>query len=156
MAAKEAAEITVKKVAVIPTISVPQGFSAMFRLIPDANFEENVAGMNEAMQDVETGEITTATRTVEVDNVNVEKGQVIALHNGKLVTAANTIDEACEAFLNSAETEDYESITLFYGEDINQSQVNLIADKIRNLYPDHELEVHDGGQPHYQLIIALE
>ncbi len=156
MAAKEAAEITVKKVAVIPTISVPQGFSAMFRLIPDANFEENVAGMNEAMQDVETGEITTATRTVEVDNVNVEKGQVIALHNGKLVTAVNTIDEACEAFLNSAETEDYESITLFYGEDINQSQVNLIADKIRNLYPDHELEVHDGGQPHYQLIIALE
>jgi len=156
MAAKEAASMTVKNVAVIPTISVPQGLSAMFRLIPDADFEENVASMNDAIHDVETGEITKATRSVEVDDVQVEKGQVIALHNGKLVSSTQTIDEACEALLVAANTSDYERVTLFYGEDIELPHVNQLADKIRSIYPDHEIEVHDGGQPHYQLIIAIE
>lgn len=156
MAAKEAASITVKNVAVIPTISVPQGLSAMFRLIPDADFDDNVTSMNEAIDDVESGEITIATRSVEVDNVQVEKGQVIALHNGKLISSAKTIDEACEALLVAAGTSDYERITLFYGEDIEAVHVNQLADKIRSIYPDHEIEVHEGGQPHYQLIIAIE
>jgi hypothetical protein len=156
MAAKEAASMTVKQVAVIPTISIPQGLSAMFRLIPDADFEENVSDMKAAMDEVETGEITTATRSVEIDGVEVEKGQVIALHNGKLVASTRSIDEACEQLLIAANTNEYERITLFYGETMKQSQVNKLADKIRSVYPDHEIEVHEGGQPHYQLIIAIE
>jgi len=156
MAAKEASTMTVKQVAVIPTISVPQGLSALFRLIPDADFEENVTAMNKAIEEVETGEITTATRSVEIDNVQVEKGQVIALHNGKLVTSTHSIEAACEELLIAANTNEYERITLFYGEDIQPAQVNQLADNIRTIYPDHELEVHEGGQPHYQLIIAIE
>jgi uncharacterized protein len=156
LAAKEAASMTVKNVAVIPSNNVPQGLSAMFRLIPDADFEENVEAMNDALDDVETGEITIATRTVEVDGVQVEKGEVIALHNGKLVCSGQSIDEACEALLVAADASDYERITLFYGEDITQVKVNELADKIRTIYPDHEIEVHHGGQPHYQLIIAVE
>jgi hypothetical protein len=156
LAAREAATMTVKDVAVISSISVPQGLSAMFRLIPDADFNENVEGMQEAIHDVQTGEITIATRSVEVDGVQVEKGQVIALLNGELVSSSSSIDKACEAFLHAAETHLYERITLYYGIDISGQQVNKLADKIRSIYPDHEIEVHEGGQPHYQLIIAVE
>lgn len=156
MAAKEAASMTVKKVHVIPTISIPQGISAMFRLIPDADLNENVDSMIEAIDEVETGEITTAVRTVEIDDVQVEKGQVIALHNGKLVTSTHDIDTATEELLIAAKTSDFERITLFYGEDMELSRVNTLSDKIRSIYPDHEIEVHEGGQPHYQLIIAIE
>jgi DAK2 domain fusion protein YloV len=156
MAAQEAASMTVKKVAVIPTITVPQGLSAMFRLIPDADFTENLEAMKEALNDVQTGEITTATRTVEIDDVQVEKGQVIALLNGKLISSTSSIDEACEEFLVAANTNEYERVTLFYGEDIDRNRVNQLADVIRSIYPDHEIEVHHGGQPHYQLIIAVE
>jgi dihydroxyacetone kinase-like predicted kinase len=39
---------------------------------------------------------------------------------------------------------------------MKQSKVNQLADKIRSVYPDHEIEVHEGGQPHYQLIISIE
>lgn len=156
MAAKEAASMTVKKVRVIPTISIPQGISAMFRLIPDAELEDTVEAMLEAIDEVETGEITTATRSVEIDDVQVEKGQVIALHNGKLITSTQDIDTATEELLITAEASEFERITLFYGEDIKPSYVNTLADKIRSIYPDHEIEVHEGGQPHYQLIIAIE
>jgi len=39
---------------------------------------------------------------------------------------------------------------------MNQSAANSLADKTREKYEDMEVEVHDGGQPHYQYIIAFE
>jgi len=155
-AAEKAASVTVKAVKVVHTINSPQGFSAMLRLIPDGTLEDNVKSMNEALQEVQTGEITTATRTVEIDGVQVNKGQVIVLLNDKLITSTGSIQEACTELLIKANAGDYERITLFYGEDMHMNQVSQIADHIRSEYPDHEVEIHDGGQPHYQLIIAIE
>jgi uncharacterized protein len=156
MAAQSAASVTVKKVAVIPSKNVPQGLSAMLRLASDADFDHVVAEMNEAITEVETGEVTVATRTVEINGVDVKSGEVIALHNGKLVNASPTLEEACEKLLVSAGTADRERITIFYGSNISKTEVNRIADNIRNLYPNHEIEVHEGGQPHYQFIFMIE
>jgi dihydroxyacetone kinase-like predicted kinase len=58
--------------------------------------------------------------------------------------------------LEIAEAEDYELITLFYGQDTSKPEVNHIVDEIRKKYPDHEIEVQEGGQPHYQFIISIE
>jgi dihydroxyacetone kinase-like predicted kinase len=156
MAAKAAAEVTVKKVAVIPSRTVPQGLSAMLRLIPDGDFDSVVEDMNNSLDDVETGEITTATRSVEIDGVVVNEGEIIALHNGKLVLSAESLEEACLGLLEKADAEDYELITLFYGQDAPKPEVNRIADIIREKYPDHEIEIQEGGQPHYQFIVSIE
>lgn len=156
MAAQSAASVTVKKVAVIPAKTIPQGLSAMLRLVGDADFDQVVDEMNEAIAEVETGEVTIATRSVEINGVGVKSGEVIALHNGKLVNASDTLEEACEKLLESAGTEDRERITIFYGDNISKNDVNRIADGIRTLYPNHEIEVHEGGQPHYQFIFMIE
>jgi DAK2 domain fusion protein YloV len=156
MAAKAASEVTVKQVAVIPSRTIPQGLSAMLRLVPDGNFEDVVNDMESSLDDVETGEITTATRSVEIDGVAVEQGEIIVLHNDKLILSAATLEEACLSFFKIAKAEDFELITLFYGKDVSKSLVNKITDLIRSNYPDHDLEVQDGGQPHYQFIISLE
>lgn len=156
LAAQNAAKVSVKNIAIIPTRNAPQGFAAMLRLIPDASLEENAESMQEAISEVSTGEITTATRTVEIEGVQVEKGQVIALFNGKLVASAPTIEDACNALFANAPMDSFERITLYYGEGINLQKVNQLADNMRENYEDKEIEVHEGGQPHYQLIIALE
>jgi uncharacterized protein len=156
LAAETAATVSVKKIAVIPTINVPQGLSAMLRLIPDGNFDQIVEEMKEAMTEVETGEITTATRTVQINGVDVHEGEVIALHNGKLVSSSNSLEDACVDLLEKANTADRERVTIFYGDNISKTEVNRIVDKIRAIYPSHEFEVHEGGQPHYQFIIAIE
>ncbi len=156
MAAQTAASVTVKKVAVIPSKNVPQGLSAMLRLVGDADFDHVVSEMNEAITEVETGEVTIATRTVEINGVDVKTGEVIALLNGKLVNASATLEEACEKLLKSAGTDDRERITIFYGDNISKNDVNRITDDIRNQYPNHEIEVHEGGQPHYQFIFMIE
>ena len=112
--------------------------------------------MKEAIQEVHTGEITISTRSVEIDGVDVEKGQVIALYDGKLVSSSPSIETAIEGLIARAEMTEVERITFFYGEGLNQTQANQLADGVRRDYPEVEFEVHDGGQPHYQLIIAFE
>jgi dihydroxyacetone kinase-like predicted kinase len=109
-----------------------------------------------ALDEVESGEITTATRSVEIDGVQVEEGQTIALLNEKLVAAAQSVEEACLTLLKNAHADHFELITLFYGEEIQKPEVNRIADIIRRTYPEQEVEVQEGGQPHYKFIIAIE
>ena len=156
MAAESAKDVTVKQVEVIPARTVPQGLSAMLRLVPDGDFETVVADMMDAIGDVETGEITTATRSVEIDGVNVKEGQIIALHNGKLVLATDTLEKACLELLEAAHADYFELVTLFSGENVSQVEVIRISDAIRNAYPELEVEVQDGGQPHYQFILSIE
>lgn len=156
LAAESAASVSVKKVAVIPSRNIPQGISALLHLIPDGDFEQVVQDMKDALTDVESGEITIATRTVQINGVDVEEGQVIVLHNGNLICSANTLDEAVMRFLDTAETEDRERITFFTGGDVQKNTVDQIVSAVKNKYPDHEIEVHPGGQPHYQFIISIE
>ena len=146
----------VKKVAVIPSKSVPQGLSAMLRLSPDGDFEKVVAEMNQALGDVDTGEITIATRSVEINGVQVEKGHVIALLNGALVCSCENLECATLTLLEKADTRTKERITFFYGAGLHVNELNALIDKIRTEFPTHEIEVHEGGQPHYTLIISLE
>ena len=128
----------------------------MLRLEPDGDLDHIIADMTKALQDVETGEITVATRSVEIDGVTVRDGQVIALLNGKLAVASDSLERACLEFLEKASAANYELITLFYGEELKHTEANRIADLIRKTYPNQEIEVQEGGQPHYQFIVSIE
>lgn len=156
LAARNSAEVTVKKVKVIPCRSVPQGISALFCYDPDGDLEEVAEEMTQAITEVETGEITTATRSVEINGVKVQQGEVIALLDGELVLSSHSLEEALLGLLQKASTEDRERITFFYGDNISRSEVNRLIDLVREKYPNHELELHEGGQPNYQFIIAIE
>jgi len=156
LAAQQAKNVTVKKVFIIPSKNVPQGLAAMMHLNPDGDIEAVADRMTKAIQDVITLEITTATRTVEIDGVSVEEGQVIALVNGKLAISAHSVEEACLGALENISASNYELITLFFGGDISPAEANRISDVIRSKYPAQEIELQDGGQPHYQFIISVE
>ncbi|WP_322506626.1 DAK2 domain-containing protein [Anaerolinea sp.] len=156
LAAQNAASVTVKKVEVIPSRSVPQGLAAMFRYNPEAELSELVDEMKEAIGEVHTGEITTATRSVNLNGVDVQEGAVIGLLDGTLVVSSNTLEDACLQLLEKAQADEYDLITMFYGENISHSEANRIADLVREKYPQQELELKEGGQPHYQFIIGIE
>jgi len=156
MAANQAKEVTVKQVAVVPSRTVPQGLAAMLSLNPDGELEAVAEKMTKALNDVKTGEITVAVRSVEIDGVKVETGQVIALLDGKLVASAGSLEEGCLALLDKSNADEHELITLFYGENLSHVEANRVADLIRQKYPSQEVEVQEGGQSHYQFIMSVE
>ena len=156
LAANQAKEVTVKHVAVVPTRTVPQGLAAMLSLAPEGELQAVADKMAKAIAHVKTGEITIATRTVEIDGVSVKDGQVIALLDGKLVVSAESVEQGVMELLEKANAGEHELITFFYGEDMPHGEANRIADVVREKYKSHEIEVQDGGQPHYQFIISIE
>ncbi len=156
LAAQAAKEATVKQIEVLPTKTVPQGLSAMLRLDPFGDFESVVEEMREAMDEVDTGEITVATRSVEINNVKVNQGEAIALLNSQLICSSKTIEAATVELLSKATLEDRERLTFFYGNSISKDEVTQITNSIKSQFPDMELEIHEGGQPHYQFIISIE
>jgi hypothetical protein len=156
MAANQAKEVTVKNVQVVPTRSIPQGLAAMLSYAPDRDVEAVAAKMIKAMGSVKTGEITVATRSVEIDGVKVKEGQVIALLDGKLVASAETVEQGVMDLLEKADAAGHEIVTLFYGEGMTHAEANRIADAIREKYAMLEVELQEGGQPHYQFIISIE
>jgi DAK2 domain fusion protein YloV len=156
LAARQAAELTVKDVAVIPSVSVPQGISALFCLERDGEFDHIVSMMTNCLDEVQTAELTTATRSVEIDGVQVEQGQVIGVLNGRLATAGDDLGAVLHQTLSEAKVDQAELITIYYGADLTAMQANQLAEDVRETWSEQDVEVVEGGQPHYQIILSVE
>jgi hypothetical protein len=81
---------------------------------------------------------------------------VIALINGDLAVSTDTVEHACLEALLKANAANFELITLFHGEQLPAAEATRIVDVIRTTYPNQEIEVQEGSQPHYQFIISVE
>ncbi len=156
MAAQQAAGHTSKQVRVVPTRSVPQGIAALMQLAPAGALEEVEAAMLRNIGQVQTGEVTTATRTVELNGVQVAEGQVIGLHNGVLKVSGDGLNEVVFALLTAMEVEALEVVSLYYGADATEAEAEQLAALLRERYPNLAVEFHFGGQPHYYYLIAVE
>jgi hypothetical protein len=156
MAAEQSRELSDKEVVVVPTRFVPEGIAALLALNYQADLETNVEAMRRAMGDVETGEITLATRSATVNGVEVSDGQIIGLDNGELKVSGQTVEEVARELLTEMNSSDREIITLYYGEDISEEEADALADRLEEDWPEQDIEVIPGGQPHYFYIISAE
>jgi DAK2 domain fusion protein YloV len=156
LAAETARGLSVKEVKVVQSKNIAQGLSALLQLEPDGDINPVFDDMSSAINDVDCGEVTIATRSVEIDGVNVEEGKFIGLFNGKLVVSAADIEATTVDLLKKMEAEKREHITIFYGADMTEAEVENISAKIQEAFPTLEIEIHEGGQPHYYMILSVE
>jgi len=156
LAAQQAAGVSDKQVRVIPTASVPQGMAALLSLDAGGDLDQVADGMTQAIGAVKTLEITSATRSVSLDGVRVKKGQYIGLLDDHLVAAADDLWEATRSLLEAAQAAAAELITVYSGEELTPQQLGQIAEQIRSAFPEQEVELLDGGQPHYPLMLSVE
>ncbi|ABV62166.1 DAK2 domain-containing protein [Bacillus pumilus] len=156
MAAKQAATVSNREVVVIPTKTVPQGMSALLSLNEAASNEDNEAAMLDAIDNVKSGQITFAVRDTQIDGIDIAKGDYMGLYNGKItLTAKNQLDAAKE-LLTKMVTEDDEIVTIIKGEDASSEEMDELEAFIEETFEDIEVEVHDGKQPLYSYILAVE
>ena len=118
MAARQAAELSQKQVVVVPTRTIPQGIAALLALNYQADLAANERFMQAAADDVESGEITTATRSVELDGIKVEEGEIIGLVNERLVASGPTIETVMWPMLEEMNLSQREILTLYYGDGV--------------------------------------
>ena len=156
LSARQVCNLTNKEVYVVPTESMPQGIAALLGFNYEADFESNCESMTEAATHIQTAEITTAIRTVNIGGVRVREGDLIGLVNGDLVIAGQDIDYVIRETLQRMNIDRYEIVTLYFGEGVTEQQAEETARRIKEKYSHLEIEVVDGGQPHYTYIISAE
>ena len=156
LAAEAARDLSPKHVAVVPTRTVPQGICAMMGLNPDGELEAMTEAMTRASQEVSTGEITTAVRSVTIDGVEVAEGNFIGLCDGKLCASGADLSAVLPTLLESMEMEERELVSLYYGASVDEANAQSLADQIEARYPDIEVEILAGGQAHYDFILGAE
>ncbi len=156
LAAEAASQLSAKNVAVVPSRTVPQGISALLALDHSSELALAAEKMSEACSQVASGEIAVATRSVELDGVAVEEGQIIGVVDGRLRASGSEIEEVLSAVLTEIKMDERELVSIYYGRDVTESDAEQLAGAITDRYPDVEVEVLAGGQSIYQYIIGAE
>ena len=156
LTAEQVQSLTYKRIEVVPTQTIPQGVAALLAFDYEADFDTNAQLMTETKSTVKTIEITRAIRSTQLDGLSIKKRQAIGLLDGELLAAGNNTFDVLNKMLAKLDLKKTEIITIYYGADTEQAEAEQISTSIREQYPQLQVEVVQGGQPHYNYIISIE
>lgn len=156
LAAKQVQSLTEKKICVIPTVNVPQGVAALLAFDYEADMETNCEIMTEAIKSVKSIEITHSVRSCKIGGLDIKKKQAIGLLNGVIIAVQDNAKDVLIEALEKAELDKAEIVTLYYGEDTEEAEAEKCGSEIREKYPNLQVEIVKGGQPHYNYIVSVE
>ena len=156
LAAQQAAELTEKKVYVLPTKSVPMGIAAAVAFMPGATGDENERLMRQAADAVHTASITYAVRDTTFDGHDIHEGDIMGLMDNKLTELGDNPETVAMKMMDGMVTEDSELIMVYYGEDVTEASATALTEEIEKKHPDCEVTLYSGTQPLYYYLISVE
>ncbi len=156
LTAQQVKGLTDKKVEIVPTHTIPEGVAALLAFDYEADFDTNVKLMKEAQGRVKTVEITQAVRPANLNGLRIRKKQTIGLLDDDLLAAGNDAGDVLNKILAKVNLRKSEIVTVYYGQDTKKSDADKVGESIREKYPQLQLEVVRGGQPHYSYIVSIE
>jgi dihydroxyacetone kinase-like predicted kinase len=154
LAAEQAARVAGKAVQVVATTSIPAGLAALVAFNGERSAAENADAMRDALAGLATGEIAVASRDASTNGVPVREGEFLALLDGDAIASGAAFDEVAWTLVERLLTEPRDVLTLLTGRDA--PPLNGLLDELAAAHPELELDVHDGGQPHYPLLLSAE
>jgi dihydroxyacetone kinase-like predicted kinase len=109
--------------------------------------------MERAAGGVRAGAVTRASRDAVVGDLTVQEGQFLGLLDGEPVSAGPVLQPVARDVLEQL-LDEADVLTILTGEGA-ESVEDLVA-FVQEQHPELEVEVHDGGQPHYPLLFGAE
>lgn len=156
MAAEQAKEISETPVVVVKTRTIQQGLTAMLGYNPNADLSDNAENMLDMIGDVKSGQITHAVRDTTLNGQKIANGDYLGIVDGEIVVNGNKLFTTAENTVKSMLDDESEIVTIIFGEQAKARDAKKLAEFIESIDEDIEVEVHDGGQPLYPFLIAVE
>ncbi len=154
LSAEQAAVQSSKPVTVVPSRSVQAGLAAVSTYLPGLTPAENESAMLEALGHVTTGEVTRASRDTTIDGIAVRSGEWLGLVDDRAVASGDDFDTVAEEVVERSLAGGKELLTLLSGEE--DPGIEALVARIRSRHPEIDVDQHDGGQPHYPLLLFAE
>ena len=157
MAAEQAVSLADRNVCVLQSRSIPQGITALMNFDPGADFVTNRSNMTDALDRVQSGQITFAVRDSEYDGHKIKQGEILAMDNGKIVFTEKDVTKALVKLTKRLTNGSSSFITVMYGSDVSDEAANAAYEQLRARISDNiEINLVNGGQPVYYYIISVE
>ena len=158
LAANQAKQLTKdKNIYVIPTKTVPQGITAIINYVPDVSVEENEAVMTQEAANVVTGQVTYAVRDTVIDDKEIHQGDFMGIGDKGILSVGTDLQEVAFSMISEMmKANAYELISVYYGDIIQESQAQALADRIKETFEGCDVELQFGGQPIYAYIVSAE
>ncbi len=156
MAAEQVDPLTEKKVVVIPSKTIPQGITALLSFDPEGEEDENIAAMTQALETVDTMQITYAARNSDFDGFDIHEGDYLAMYGSALFGTSRSLSELLKGLAEKTKQEGKSYITIFYGADTTEKQAQKAADIFTKACPNADVNLLQGGQPVYYFLISAE
>lgn len=156
MAAKQAAELSERRVIVIPSKTVPQGMAALLAFNPAQSAEQNEQSMTAALSRVKTGQVTVSVRDTTIEGIEIQKGDYMGLADDRIIVADKDKIAVTKQLLDALIDEESEIVTILYGEDATEVEVETIVAYLETEHDEVEVEIHNGQQPLYPFVISVE
>ena len=157
MAAEQAVSLADRNVCVLQSRSIPQGITALMNFDPGADFVTNRSNMTDALDRVQSGQITFAVRDSEYDGHKIKQGEILAMDNGKIVFTEKDVTKALVKLTKRLVNSSSSFITVMYGSDVSDEAANAAYEQLRARISDSiDINIVNGGQPVYYYIISVE
>ena len=157
LAANQAQALTEdKEIHVIPTKTVPQGITAMINYLPDLSAEENAEAMEESITTVKTGQVTYAVRDTKIDDKEIHEGNIMGIGDSGILAVGEGLEETTLEMFKELVDDMSEIISIYYGEEVDEAVANELGEKVGEMFPACDVEVHFGGQPIYYYVVSVE
>ncbi len=154
LAADQAAKAATKRVVVVPTETIQAGLAAMVAFQAGHGAEENAEEMRRAAISVRVGAVTRASRTTLVGGLAIEQGDFLGLVEGEAVASGARLDAVARQVVERLVPADADVLTILVGD--GAPDVVPLREELEAAHPALEIEVHEGGQPHYPLLFSAE
>lgn len=156
LSAEQTRELAECAVHVLPTYSMAQGIGALFAFEAARDPSANEEAMSDAAANTQYGSVTLATRDATVDGIRVLQGQWLALANGHVCAAEEEVAAALLAAIAGMGPDSAELLSCYYGADVPEDETEALVESVQAQFPELEVEVIYGGQPHYPYLLTLE
>jgi hypothetical protein len=154
--AEQVDQLSDKRVQVVATGSIVEGFAALLAYDPAADVETNAAAMSESAARVVSAEVTRAVRDSTTDAGEVHEGDWIGISRDGVVAVADNVVVCTRLLLSRLLDDTHELVTLIEGEGARVGDTRRIEEWLSEEHPDVALEVHHGGQPLYPYLLGIE
>jgi uncharacterized protein len=154
LAAEHAADASPVPATVVATLSLQAGLVAAVAFDPGAARADNAAAMELAAAGVGTGAVAIASRDVQLNGVAIRKGEWLGLADGNPVAGGESFADVARAVVARLLERPRGILTFLTGD--SPEPLGAVLDELAASHPELELEVHDGGQPHYALLVGAE
>lgn len=145
-----------RKIVVVPTKNIPQGFAAAIAYDPDMSADENLMNMLHAIDNVSDGQVTYAVRNTSVNGFSLKKGDYIGLNSKRILSKGATVEAATLKLIEKLKDKNHSLINIYYGEGIKEQDAEQLRVDVAETYPDCDVELYYGGQSVYFYILSLE